>query len=81
MALGTPVAVADTPALEEVTGDAAFSFDPRAPHELSTIIKDVLDSDRLCQTMADRGRRRAAEFRWSGTAARTLAVYDRLLAS
>ena len=81
MALGTPVAVADTPALREVAGAGAFRFDPLNADALSAIISDVLRNDSSGRAIALCGKERAAEFRWSITAAKTLAVYDKLLAA
>jgi glycosyltransferase involved in cell wall biosynthesis len=81
MALGTPVAVADTPALGEVTGTGALRFDPMNPARLSAIISNVLGDDSLGRELSRRGKERAAGFRWSITAAKTLGVYDKLLAS
>jgi glycosyltransferase involved in cell wall biosynthesis len=79
MALGAPVAVADTPALREVVGAGALRFDPRNPGALAAIITDVLQNDSLARSLALSGRERAATFRWSITAAKTLAVYEKLL--
>jgi glycosyltransferase involved in cell wall biosynthesis len=79
MALGTPVVVGETPASIEVAGDAALRFDPRDPAELANLIKAVLCDEELHRQLAERGSRRASAFRWSLTATRTLAVYDRLL--
>lgn len=79
MAVGTPVAAADNPALNEITGDAAVHFDPLDPGQLTGILRDVLQNDALHRSLSERGRRRAAGFRWSVTAAQTLAVYEALL--
>jgi glycosyltransferase involved in cell wall biosynthesis len=81
MALGTPVAVADAPALREVTGTGAVPFDPMDPARLSAIISNLLRDDSLGRDLSRRGKERAAGFRWSITAAKTLGVYDKLLSS
>jgi glycosyltransferase involved in cell wall biosynthesis len=79
MALGTPVIVSDIPALREVAGDAAIAFDAADPGQLAQALRTVLASEDLARQMAARGRLRARAFRWSDTAARTLAVYEELL--
>jgi glycosyltransferase involved in cell wall biosynthesis len=79
MALGTPLVISDIEALQEVTGDAALRFDAANPAQLAEAIISVLDDEALGRDLAARGRARAARFRWSNTAAQTLAVYDRVL--
>jgi glycosyltransferase involved in cell wall biosynthesis len=79
MALGTPLIVSDTPALREVTGDAALAFDPFSDAALASAIATLLDDDGLRAELAARGRRRARAFEWSRCAEQTLAVYDRVL--
>jgi glycosyltransferase involved in cell wall biosynthesis len=79
LALGTPLVISDIEALREVTGDAALRFDPANSTQLAEAIAGVLEDDALGRDLAARGRARAARFRWSNTAAQTLAVYDRVL--
>jgi glycosyltransferase involved in cell wall biosynthesis len=79
MALGTPLVISDIEALREVTGGAALRFDPANPAQLAEVIIGALDDEALRRDLAVRGRARAAQFRWSSTAAQTLAVYDRVL--
>jgi glycosyltransferase involved in cell wall biosynthesis len=79
MAAGTPAIVSAIEALQEVTGDAALSFDPRSPAELAQVMTMALEDDALRRDLAERGRLRAGAFRWPAAAAATLAVYDRVL--
>jgi glycosyltransferase involved in cell wall biosynthesis len=79
MALGTPTAAADTPAQCEVTGDGAFHFDPTSPTALAATITEALQNEPAARAIAERGKRRTTAFRWSTTATKTLALYERLL--
>jgi glycosyltransferase involved in cell wall biosynthesis len=81
MALGTPLVISDTEALREVTGGAALRFDPADPAQLADAIIRVLEDEAFGRDLSLRGRARAAQFRWSSTAAQTLAVYDRVLST
>lgn len=72
MARGCPVACASATALPETAGDAAVLFDPEDSDAIADAIRRLLaDPDPL----RERGRRRAAQFSWTGTAERTAAVY------
>lgn len=79
MAAGTPALVSAIEALQEVTGDAALTFDPQRPAHLAQVMTTALADGALRRDLAERGQRRAAEFRWPAAAAATLAVYDRVL--
>ena len=79
MALGAPLVVSNIPALVEVAGGAALTFDPASPSALAAVLDRVLGDDALRRDLSARGAERARAFRWSEAAARTLAVYDGLL--
>jgi glycosyltransferase involved in cell wall biosynthesis len=79
MALGTPVIVSETPALQEVVGDAGLLFDPTQPSSLAAAIARLLDDEGLRNVMSARGPLRARQFRWLDCAQQTLAVYEGLL--
>jgi glycosyltransferase involved in cell wall biosynthesis len=81
MAVGTPLVIADTPALREVAGDAALRFNPTDPDQLAEVITGALRDDTMRVDLAARGRARAAHFQWPAAAAKTLAVYERTLSA
>jgi len=78
MAQGAPVVTSAGTATEEVAGDAAVLVDPRDATALTDSIDRVLDDAALAESLAAKGRARAATFTWEGTAARTAAVYAEL---
>jgi glycosyltransferase involved in cell wall biosynthesis len=81
MACGAPVIVSRVAALAETGGDAAWFFDPQSVGDLAKNILELVDNDNEENTENPRrklsiaGQRRAAEFSWERTAAKTLHVY------
>jgi glycosyltransferase involved in cell wall biosynthesis len=78
MAHGCPVIVSTDPALGEVVGDAGIRVDPRDFRSVADRIHAVMTDPVLRATLIDRGRRRAAFFRWEAAADRLVEIYDRL---
>jgi glycosyltransferase involved in cell wall biosynthesis len=76
MALGCPIAAAQTGSIPEVVGDAALLFDPRQPDSIATICSQLLADDGLRQTLITRGRERATRFSWERAAEETLRVLE-----
>jgi glycosyltransferase involved in cell wall biosynthesis len=75
MAGGLPAAVSRTSAFPEVAGDAALYFDPDSPDEIAARIVEILDRASLRRELQEKGKKRAAGFRWEKAAADTLAFY------
>ena len=80
MARGLPVACSGRGALAEVAGDAALLFDPESEEQIAAAIERLLHNSGDADRLRAAGRRRAAQFNWSATAAGTLACYERTLA-
>jgi glycosyltransferase involved in cell wall biosynthesis len=78
MACGAPIALADTPTLREIAGDAAEYFDPRDVRAQSEAVRRLLDDAARAQTLRERGRARAQEFSWERAARETYEVYCRV---
>ena len=74
MACGTPIVVADVPALREIAGDAALLVDPLDVGALAEAITRVFSNDRLAKDLGARGLERAAHFSWDRCAAEVLSV-------
>jgi len=80
MAHGTPVITSRRSALEEVAGDAALLVDPFDEEELAAALKRLAEDSTLWETLALRGRQRAAQFSWQKAATKTWELYCELLA-
>lgn len=72
MAQGAPVVTSSGTSTEEVAGGAAVLVDPFDTDSIAAGIARALDET---ATLADLGRRRAAEMSWGVAAERTLGVY------
>ncbi len=81
MALGTPVVISDAAALLEVAGTAAVTFPATDATALASAMSGLLADAGLRRTLSLAGRERARQFTWTQTAAGTLAVYERVLAT
>jgi glycosyltransferase involved in cell wall biosynthesis len=80
MLRGTPVCCSNIPALTEVAGDAALTFDPERQEEVAAAIRRLLEDRALAATLAERGLERARMFTWKRTGEASLAGYRRALA-
>jgi glycosyltransferase involved in cell wall biosynthesis len=74
MAAGTPVVAAARAALPETVGDAGLLADPGRTDEFTQAVLAAAEDAALRANLIAAGRRRAARFPWSATAARTDAV-------
>ncbi len=75
MASGLAVAASRTSAIPEVAGDAGLFFDPGKPEDIADTVRVLLENQELRRSLVEKGKRRAALFSWSETAARTLEFY------
>lgn len=80
MAAGCPTLVARAASLPEVCGDASSYCDPRDPVDMARQLKRLLLDASLQQRLRSQGRRHAAGYTWERCAARTLAVFEDVLA-
>ena len=77
MAHGVPSIAARSSSLPEIGGSAALYFEPSDVAALESQLERVVSDPALRAELAERGRARAAEFRWDVAAAKTLAVLRR----
>ncbi len=77
MACGLPVIVSKASSLPEVAGEAALYVSPGDPVGIATAIGRLAGDPGLRERLAERGRERAARFRWDETARATAAVLRR----
>lgn len=80
MSCGVPVVVANTSSLPEVVGEAGILVDPSKPQELAQAIVRLASDPALRQELGQRGRKRAALFRWEEAAKATVGVFYRVMA-
>ena len=78
MARGVPSIAARSSSLPEIGGDAALFFEPKDVDGLLAQLTRVLSDPALREELANRGRERAAQFRWERAAAETLAVFRKV---
>ncbi len=75
MKFSVPVACADVPSLLEVTGDAAYLFNPYSVEEIARALEACLTLPDLRRDLIAKGRKQAANFSWEKTARQTLDLY------
>ena len=75
MACGTPVIVSTTPALVEVTDDAALHVDPLSVGAIRDAMLRVRDDAALREELSVKGRERARRYTWRRCAELTRAAY------
>ncbi|MCK4224177.1 MAG: glycosyltransferase family 4 protein [candidate division Zixibacteria bacterium] len=78
MTCGIPVIVSHTTSLPEVVGDAGIYVDPFDIEQISFSIDTVLSDTKLCQTLREKGLKRAKLFSWEKTARETMKLYQQL---
>jgi glycosyltransferase involved in cell wall biosynthesis len=79
MACGAPVVASDSSAIPEVAGDAAILAPPADADRHIDALQWLLDDEPARLRQIDRGRSRAAQFRWAGAAKRLHAEFRNLI--
>jgi glycosyltransferase involved in cell wall biosynthesis len=79
LACGVAVLSSDAGSLPEVLGDCAVYLPPSDPEAWGHEVQELLSDGNLRQTLATRGRARAATFTWERTAQRTYELYEQVL--
>ena len=74
-ASGVPVACSSTTSLPELAADAAVLFDPTDIDDIADAVERVWTDDRLRNTLAAMGRRRAERYSWDSLARSCRALY------
>jgi glycosyltransferase involved in cell wall biosynthesis len=79
MSCGAPVIASRTATGPEILGDLEGTFDPMDPASIAGCIEQVLGSADTLQRLAERSRRRVAEYTWEHVAERTVEGYAQTL--
>jgi glycosyltransferase involved in cell wall biosynthesis len=79
MAAGTPAVVSESPALQEVVGNAALVVDSSKPEAVLESVLRLERDNSLRRVLIERGRWRADEFRWGKCVDRLLTALRRHL--
>jgi glycosyltransferase involved in cell wall biosynthesis len=74
MVAGTPVTVANNTTMPEIAGDAADTFDPYDPDDMSRSMERILTERDLRDTLVARAFERVKQYSWRDAAEATLAV-------
>jgi len=80
MAAGVPVITSLGSSLEELAGDNALLVDPYRVEEIAAAMERLASAPSVRKDLAERGRRRAARYRWRQTAELSLAFFRRIAA-
>jgi glycosyltransferase involved in cell wall biosynthesis len=75
MAAGVPVVHSDAPALVEVAGGAGVEVPRGDAKALAEALRSVISSPVRVTELAERGRRRAAEFTWNAAASAVWSIH------
>lgn len=81
MSVGLPVLAAKATALPEIYGQAALFFNPHSLDDLVSNLINIKTDKKLRQSLIKKGHQHHQFFTWENTAAKTLAVYQRIIKS
>ena len=81
MACGTPVAASAGGSLPEVLGEAAVVVQGFDSEQWADEVAGLLEDETVREQLRKRGKEHIKQYRWSRTAAETLAVYEEIAGS
>ncbi len=64
MSHGAPVATSDNSSLKEISKDSALLFDPLKVDSIANALQQLLNDQKLRQSLAQKGKLRAKDFTW-----------------
>ena len=79
MSHGAPIVSSNATCLPEVSGDAAYYFDPLNVDDMAAKISDVISNQTLRAELIAKGAVQIKKYSWQRMAEQTLAVYERAL--
>ena len=78
MSCGTAVITSNTTSIPEVVKDSGLLINPHSDIELQNAMETLISNEDLCRDFESKALKRAAEFSWEKTAAKTLEVYKKV---
>ena len=78
MANGCPVIVSNNSSLPEICGNGAYYIDPKSNAEISNAIIKVLRNSELRNELIEKGKQRAAFFKWEFSAIKHLHIFEQI---
>ena len=81
MASGTPVLGSNVSSIPEVLGDAGLLVDPTDESAIAEKIAELATNPELRSDLSARGMHRVGQFTWQQTVTKTLACYNKAIAS
>jgi len=72
MACGTPAAMADNSSLREVAQNAGYYFDPCSKEKMAQALSEILENNKLRDSLREKGLERVKQFSWEKCARETL---------
>ncbi len=79
MACGTPVVASNNTAIPEISGDAAMLVDPHSVADHVEALEAIVNDATMRAKLQEKGKKRAAPFTWTASAAQLHAVYSELV--
>jgi len=79
MGCGVPVAASNTSTGPELLGDQEGTFDPHSPQAIADCLTEIVSSDVTLARLAERSRRRVAEYTWRRVADESVIAYERAM--
>ncbi len=79
MACGTSVACSSTSSVGEIAGDAALTFDPECPGEITAALRTLMNDPALRDDLREKGLAHVARFSWQRAARETWTVYEKVV--
>jgi glycosyltransferase involved in cell wall biosynthesis len=78
MKVGTPVITSNLTAMPEVAGEAAILVDPYNIEEMVSVMSKLLQNNKLCEELGERGLKRAGHYSWERTSEQYLGLYKKV---
>jgi len=76
---GCPAILSETSSLPEIAGESALFFNPHKIESLRKVLEEILEDQKLAESITALGYQRVKIFSWEKTAKKTIEVYNKAL--